>query len=52
MTVDFWANTLAALGVREEEHVAIVTAARDASSMKGNPVGLPQEARLDILRQA
>ncbi len=43
---------LAALGVRDEEHVAIVTAARDASSMKGNPVVLPQEALLDILRQA
>ncbi len=43
---------LAKLGVREEQHGEIIAAARGASSMKGNPVVLPDTALRDILERA
>ncbi|WP_431300871.1 iron-containing alcohol dehydrogenase [Tabrizicola sp. BL-A-41-H6] len=43
---------LADLGVRPEDHGAIVAASASASSMKGNPVSLPDAALLDILRRS
>lgn len=43
---------LAALGVTEDQHTAIVAAARDASSMKGNPVALPDATLHEVLERA
>ncbi|MCU0829620.1 MAG: iron-containing alcohol dehydrogenase [Tabrizicola sp.] len=43
---------LAALGVTEDQHSGIVAAAREASSMKGNPVVLPDAVLRDILERA
>ncbi|WP_333816342.1 iron-containing alcohol dehydrogenase [Tabrizicola sp.] len=43
---------LAALGVREEQHAGIVAAAQGASSMKGNPVVLPERSLREVLEQA
>ncbi|MDZ4087118.1 MAG: iron-containing alcohol dehydrogenase [Tabrizicola sp.] len=43
---------LAALGVTEDQHTAIVAAARDASSMKGNPVPLPDATLHEVLERA
>lgn len=45
-------SRLASLGVRPKDHVAIADAARTASSMKGNPVPLSNQALQDILRRA
>jgi alcohol dehydrogenase class IV len=43
---------LIALGLREEDHRGIVTAARQASSMKGNPVVLSDAALREILERS
>lgn len=43
---------LAALGVGEDLHAGIVSAAREASSMKGNPVVLSDRALRDVLERA
>lgn len=43
---------LAALGVREDQHAGIVAAAKEASSMKGNPVPLTEEALRNVLERA
>lgn len=43
---------LAALGVTEGQHTAIVAAARGASSMKGNPVALPDATLHEVLERA
>ena len=43
---------LAALGVGEEQHLPIATAALQASSMKGNPVLLSAEALREVLEHA
>ena len=43
---------LAALGVGEEQHLPIATAALQASSMKGNPVLLSAEALREVLERA
>lgn len=45
-------SDLAGLGVRIEDHAAIVAASALASSMKGNPVLLTDAALLDILRRS
>ena len=42
---------LAALGVREEQHQAIVAAALGASSMKGNPVVLSERSLREVLER-
>lgn len=43
---------LAALGVTEDQHATIVAAAREASSMKGNPVALPDATLHEVLMRA
>ena len=43
---------LAALGVQNEQHTDIVTAALGASSMKGNPVALSEQALREVLERA
>lgn len=43
---------LAALGVTEDQHATIVAAARQASSMKGNPVALPDATLHEVLMRA
>ena len=43
---------LSALGVDEEQHLSIATAALQASSMKGNPVLLSAEALREVLERA
>lgn len=43
---------LAALGVTEDQHAAIVAAAREASSMKGNPVVLSDAVLHEVLARA
>lgn len=43
---------LAALGVQDEQHAGIVTAALGASSMKGNPVALSERALRGVLERA
>lgn len=43
---------LAVLGVGEEQHLAIATAALQASSMKGNPVVLSAAALREVLERA
>lgn len=45
-------SDLAGLGVRPEDHAAIVAASASASSMKGNPVLLTDAALLSILRRS
>ena len=43
---------LAALGLREDQHAEVVAAAREASSMKGNPVRLSDAELRAVLAQA
>jgi alcohol dehydrogenase class IV len=43
---------LAALGVTEDQHAGIVAAAKEASSMKGNPVVLPDAMLREVLERA
>jgi alcohol dehydrogenase class IV len=43
---------LAALGVTEDQHPGIVAAAKEASSMKGNPVVLPDAMLREVLERA
>jgi len=43
---------LVALGLRADQHAATVAAAREASSMKGNPVVLPDETLHEVLARA
>ncbi len=43
---------LAALGVTEEQHAGMVIAAKEASSMRGNPVALSDKALREILERA
>lgn len=43
---------LAAMGVVEDQHAAIVAAAREASSMKGNPVALSDAVLHQILQSS
>jgi alcohol dehydrogenase class IV len=43
---------LVALGVTEDQHAAIIAAAREASSMKGNPVALSDQALREVLERA
>ncbi|HEY6919498.1 MAG TPA: iron-containing alcohol dehydrogenase [Tabrizicola sp.] len=43
---------LASLGVHEDQHAAIIAAAREASSMKGNPVQLSEAMLQTVLAQA
>lgn len=43
---------LAALGVQEDQHEAIVVASQAASSMKGNPIALPAVSLREILERA
>ncbi len=40
------------MGLRDADHRAVIAAARGASSMKGNPVVLPDEALIEILTAA
>lgn len=50
-----WAQGLPGLvaqGVREEQHAEIATASLQASSMKGNPVGLSAEILREVLERA
>jgi alcohol dehydrogenase class IV len=43
---------LAALGVTEDQHATIIAAAREASSMKGNPVALSDQVLREVLERA
>jgi alcohol dehydrogenase class IV len=43
---------LSVLGVREEQHAEIILAAREASSMKGNPVVLSDQSLREVLERA
>lgn len=43
---------LVALGVTESQHAGIVAAAKEASSMKGNPVALPDATLREIVERA
>jgi alcohol dehydrogenase class IV len=49
---DLRVPTLSDLGVREEDVAALVDKARNASSMKANPIALTGEELTQILRQA